>query len=139
MEKRSDKSIRSYGYAECLVVFTAQHRNVAQAFCFTGSAASLCGSTAATGPSAPGIFARAALRCSVLAALRQKVTMMIALKNQAALDEAVYAYLAKAIVLHCMRNTCLEDLHAGVYPDSATGDYSYCVIKVVVGAELVAI
>jgi len=50
--------------------------------------------------------------------------MMVALKYQAALHEAVYAYLAKAIVMHCMRNTCLEDLHAGVYPDSATGDYT---------------
>ena len=39
-------------------------------------------------------------------------------------DEAVYAYLAKAIVLHCVRNTRLEDLHAGTYPDSATGDYT---------------
>src|SRR3954465_11134725 len=48
---------------------------------------------------------------------------MAARKNQTTLDEAVYAYLAKAIVLHCMRNTRLEDLHAGVYPDSATGDH----------------
>jgi hypothetical protein len=39
-------------------------------------------------------------------------------------DEAVYAYLAKAIVLHCVRNTRLEDLHAGTFPDSATGDYT---------------
>ena len=38
-------------------------------------------------------------------------------------DEAVYAYLAKAIVLHCARNTRLEDLHAGIFPDSATGDH----------------
>jgi hypothetical protein len=36
----------------------------------------------------------------------------------------VYAHLAKAIVLHCMRNTGLEELHAGVYPDSATGEYT---------------
>ena len=50
--------------------------------------------------------------------------MMVARKNQAALDEAMYAYLARSIVLHCMRNTRLEDLHAGVYPDSATGDYT---------------
>ena len=50
--------------------------------------------------------------------------MMVARKNQAALDEAMYASLARSIVLHCMRNTRLEDLHAGVYPDSATGDYT---------------
>ena len=40
--------------------------------------------------------------------------MMVAWKNQAALDEAMYAYLARSIVLHCMRNTRLEDLYAGI-------------------------
>ena len=50
--------------------------------------------------------------------------MMVARKNQAALEEAMYASLARSIVLHCMHNTRLEDLHAGVYPDSATGDYT---------------
>ena len=50
--------------------------------------------------------------------------MMVARKNQAALEEAMYASLARSIVLHCMRNTRLEDLHAGIYPDSATGDYT---------------
>ena len=44
--------------------------------------------------------------------------------NRGAPDEAVYAHLAKAIVLHCFRNTFLEDLHAGIHPDSATGDYT---------------
>jgi hypothetical protein len=107
-----------------LVVLTEQYRNVAEAFCYTGSAVSLSGSTDATGPSTPGIYARVALRCSVIAALWQKVTMMDAPKNHAALDEAMYANLARAIVLHCMRNTRLEDLHAGIYPDSATGDYT---------------
>ena len=50
--------------------------------------------------------------------------MMVTRKNQAALEEAMYASLARSIVLHCMRNTRLEDLHAGIYPDSATGDYT---------------
>ena len=50
--------------------------------------------------------------------------MMVARKNQAALEEAMYASLARSIVLHCVRNTRLEDLHAGIYPDSATGDYT---------------
>ena len=50
--------------------------------------------------------------------------MMVNRKNQAALEEAMYASLARSIVLHCMRNTRLEDLHAGIYPASATGDYT---------------
>ena len=45
-------------------------------------------------------------------------------RNRGAPDEAAYAHLAKAIVLHCFRNTFLEDLHAGIHPDSATGDYT---------------
>src|ERR687898_913591 len=32
--------------------------------------------------------------------------------------------LAKLIVLECFRNSALEDLHAGISPCSATGDYS---------------
>jgi hypothetical protein len=45
-------------------------------------------------------------------------------RNLRAPEEEVYAYLARAIVLHCMRNTRLEDLHAGTFPDSAAGDYT---------------
>jgi hypothetical protein len=34
-------------------------------------------------------------------------------------------FLAKSLVETCVRNsTCLEDLHSGVFPSSATGDYS---------------
>ncbi len=32
--------------------------------------------------------------------------------------------LAKYLVLHCFRNSMLEDLHAGTSPSSASGDYS---------------
>ncbi len=32
--------------------------------------------------------------------------------------------LAKSLVEVCVRNTCLEDLHAGIVPASETGDYS---------------
>jgi hypothetical protein len=32
--------------------------------------------------------------------------------------------LAKYLVLWCVRNSCLEDLHAGIAPSSATGDYA---------------
>ncbi len=30
----------------------------------------------------------------------------------------------KNLVVHCVRNTFLEKLHAGIFPDSKTGDYS---------------
>jgi hypothetical protein len=50
--------------------------------------------------------------------------MMADPRSLRVLEEEVYAYLAKAIVLHCVRNTRLEDLHAGTFPDSATGDYT---------------
>ena len=32
--------------------------------------------------------------------------------------------LAKYLVLQCFRNSMLEDLHSGISPSSATGDYS---------------
>lgn len=38
--------------------------------------------------------------------------------------DAQKAHFALALVEQCVRNTCLEDLHAGIVPDSATGDYS---------------
>ena len=32
--------------------------------------------------------------------------------------------LTKLIVLNCVRNTFIEDLHSGTFPSSKTGDYS---------------
>lgn len=34
------------------------------------------------------------------------------------------AFFTLALVEQCVRNTGLEELHAGITPDSATGDYS---------------
>ena len=45
-------------------------------------------------------------------------------RSRRAPEKAVYAHLARALVLHCFRNTFLEDLHAGIHPDTATGDYT---------------
>lgn len=39
-------------------------------------------------------------------------------------DERTLKNLAKYMALHCMRNTELENLHAGKVPASATGDFS---------------
>ena len=68
-------------------------------------------------------LARGALQGLAVEHVREAL-MIADPRNSSAPDEAVYAHLAKAIVLHCMRNTGLEELHAGVYPDSATGEYT---------------
>jgi hypothetical protein len=39
-------------------------------------------------------------------------------------DKAIAAALAKSLVALCVRNTFLEDLHAGTTPSSKEGDYS---------------
>ena len=39
-------------------------------------------------------------------------------------DPVLQQRLAKYLVLQCVRNSLLEDLHAGVSPSSASGDYS---------------
>jgi hypothetical protein len=39
-------------------------------------------------------------------------------------DPVLQQRLAKYMVLNCFRNSILEDLHAGISPSSATGDYS---------------
>jgi hypothetical protein len=39
-------------------------------------------------------------------------------------DSVLQQRLAKYMVLHCFRNSMLEDLHAGISPASAARDYS---------------
>ena len=39
-------------------------------------------------------------------------------------DPALQKRLAKYLVQRCFRNSVLEDLHAGIAPDSKSGDYS---------------
>lgn len=39
-------------------------------------------------------------------------------------DRRKLEIFATALVETCLRNSCLEELHAGVTPDSAIGDYS---------------
>src|SRR2546428_10085278 len=39
-------------------------------------------------------------------------------------DPVLQQRLAKYLVLQCVRNLTLEDLHAGISPTSASGDYS---------------
>ena len=40
------------------------------------------------------------------------------------LPDAAARKIALALVEHCVRNTGLENLHAGITPDSLAGDYS---------------
>jgi hypothetical protein len=44
--------------------------------------------------------------------------------NEIASNEVLRKRLAKWMALRCFRNSKLEDLHAGVYPDSEAKDYS---------------
>ena len=40
------------------------------------------------------------------------------------MDKELAARLAKALAVTCVRNTSLEDLHAGISPSSRAGDHS---------------
>ena len=44
--------------------------------------------------------------------------------NEIASNEVLRKRLAKWMALRCFRNTRLEELHAGIYPDSQTGAYA---------------
>lgn len=39
-------------------------------------------------------------------------------------EERIAAQTAKTLAMMCVRNTCLEDIHAGISPVSRTGDYA---------------
>src|SRR6266852_8541728 len=43
------------------------------------------------------------------------------------------AKLAHMLAFHCVRNSSLEELHAGVFPSSKTGDYTD--VKVVTASD----
>ncbi len=49
-------------------------------------------------------------------------------------DPVLQQRLAKLLVLRCFRNSALEDLHAGIVPDSKTGDYSDVEVRSPFGA-----
>ena len=43
-------------------------------------------------------------------------------------DPVLQQRLAKYLVLRCFRNSTLENLHAGIVPDSKSGDYTDVVV-----------
>src|SRR5260370_38645208 len=49
-------------------------------------------------------------------------------------DPVLQQRLAKYPVLQCFRNSMLEDLHAGISPSSASGDYSDVTVSSPYGA-----
>lgn len=51
-------------------------------------------------------------------------------------DEHMVANLAKIMALMCVRNTKLEDIHAGVVPVSKNGDYSDVMVVDAEGREI---
>src|SRR3990172_12580580 len=44
-------------------------------------------------------------------------------------DPVLQKRLAKHLVLQCFRNSVLEDLHAGIVPDSKSGDYTDVIVR----------
>jgi hypothetical protein len=52
--------------------------------------------------------------------MSQHLTHLDAIRANAVLQQR----LAKYLVLQCVRHSQLEDLHAGIAPSSATGDYA---------------
>src|SRR5262249_39391938 len=67
-------------------------------------------STAASTPSKPERATRHAMTTEHVEAVQS--------------SELVRKRLAKLMALRCFRNTKLEDLHAGIFPNSQSGDYS---------------
>lgn len=55
--------------------------------------------------------------------------MTVQTVNAISRDSVVMKRLAKYLAQHCFRNTFLEDLHAGITPDSKTGDYTDVLVR----------
>ena len=55
--------------------------------------------------------------------------MTVETAQEVSSNPKVLKRLAKYLAQQCFRNTMLEDLHAGITPDSETGDYSDVVVR----------
>jgi len=55
--------------------------------------------------------------------------MTIETSREISSNPEVTKRLAKYLAQQCFRNTMLEDLHAGITPDSQTGDYTDVVVR----------
>ena len=55
--------------------------------------------------------------------------MTIETARKISTDPQVLKRLAKYLAQQCFRNTMLEDLHAGITPNSQTGDYTDVLVR----------
>jgi hypothetical protein len=55
--------------------------------------------------------------------------MTVKTAHEISTNPEVLKRLAKYLAQQCFRNTMLEDLHAGITPDSQTGDYTDVVVR----------
>jgi hypothetical protein len=55
--------------------------------------------------------------------------MTVKTADEISTNPEVLKRLAKYLAQQCFRNTMLEDLHAGITPDSQTGDYTDVVVR----------
>jgi hypothetical protein len=58
-----------------------------------------------------------------------ELTMTLETAHEISINPQVLKRLAKYLAQQCFRNTMLEDLHAGITPDSQTGDYTDVVVR----------
>lgn len=58
-----------------------------------------------------------------------ELTMTVETAREISTNPEVLKRLAKYLAQQCFRNTMLEDLHAGIMPDSQTGDYTDVLVR----------
>jgi hypothetical protein len=58
-----------------------------------------------------------------------ELAMTVETAREVSSNPEVLKRLAKYLAQQCFRNTMLEDLHAGITPDSQTGDYNDVVVR----------
>jgi hypothetical protein len=65
----------------------------------------------------------------VLATAWPESTMTIETAREISSNPELIKRLAKHLAQQCFRSTMIEDLHAGITPDSQTGDYTDVVVR----------
>lgn len=88
----------------------------------------------------PGAIAEGAQERQILDGIRKLVVWKALRRYTPAMNEEdekrIAAKLAKIMAMMCVRNTSLEDLHAGLVPVTRTGDYSDVVVRDADGREI---
>src|SRR5246127_259365 len=71
---------------------------------------------------------RAATWCPHVFRISLELAMTVETAREVSSNPEVLKRLAKYLAQQCFRNTMLEDLHAGITPNSQTGDYTDVVV-----------